>query len=134
MSKRKTIHVVVDDEQKERWKTAAEDDPAVNNTSEMVRLAVEQYIAADDEGHSDELLEILDTVTNIEATLAQNNQSLNNLHQDTLDGQDLQNWAEGTLLPLFESYIYREELDDDDTDAFELEFAEVPEDDEDGGE
>ncbi|QGA82112.1 MULTISPECIES: hypothetical protein [Haloarculaceae] len=43
-----TISLRIDDEQKERWEQALENEPRVQNLSDFIRLSVEDYIDRND--------------------------------------------------------------------------------------
>lgn len=49
------VQIVVSDDQKVRWSEYAEDEPAVDSMSDLVRTAVEEYIAREDNSGPSEL-------------------------------------------------------------------------------
>lgn len=87
------VQVVLSDDQKARWVEYAEDEPAVDSVSDLVRTAVEEYIARDDDSEPSELnTQVVDgELDEIESRLANLEDQLElvrleNVEEDQLEG------------------------------------------------
>lgn len=87
------VQIVVSDDQKSRWSEYAEDEPAVDSVSDLVRTAVEEYITRDGDSEPSELNtqvvdaeleEIASRLANVEDQL--DLLRLENVEEDQLEG------------------------------------------------
>lgn len=97
------VQVVVSDTQKSRWAEYVEDDPAVDSVSDLIRTAVEEFIARDtDRGPSELNTPVVDgELDEVQSRLAN--------VEDQLDLLRLENVEEDQLEEIVQ-YIVEDEL------------------------
>lgn len=79
---------VVSDDQRERWNDAADNDLAIDNVSDLVRTAVEEYIAngssASGALNDGDVADMLDTLDRIDSRLSDVDHGIDRLHRRTV--------------------------------------------------
>lgn len=118
------IHIVVSKAQKERWDDFAEGTPGIDDRSDLIRTAVDEYVA-DAESDSElpeQLEERLDDVLvqfeRLEAQLNFSNDSFEDLRQSQLDEETVEDIVE------FHAGLIRDEIRDLEDDIEERDGAE----------
>ncbi|WP_339103577.1 hypothetical protein [Haloterrigena salinisoli] len=86
------IPAVVSDDHKTRWNDHVEDDPALDSVSDLVRTAVEEYIADESSAsgalNDEDVADMLDTLDRIDSRLSDVDHGIDRLHRRTVTEDD----------------------------------------------
>jgi predicted transcriptional regulator len=105
MSDRANIHVLVDEEQKQRWSNYADSNAEVDNLSQLVRTAVETYISEDESdggGESEEIRDLIEVVDRTQSTVQTNQNKLLDIESQTLTEREFSALLENEMESLLE--------------------------------
>jgi len=107
------VHFVLKDEKKSRWDNHVEENPALDDRSDLIRTAVEEYIADDGDSSSEGLndtVAIDDDLENIEARLGDIEDKLQLLRLENVQEEEIAEIASITAEDYFNDFL--RELDD----------------------